>query len=80
MIALGRPSIGTEEVQLGAITQNDRVARQLNTDYLTGKGLNVGLENMCLVFRGRQENLVTTCRQRIDQRFTGEIVGRADLP
>jgi len=50
VVALGSTGVGAQEVQLRTVAQNDRIARQLDTHHLPGKGLDVGLEDMRLIF------------------------------
>ncbi|MNC84105.1 hypothetical protein D3C75_1384460 [compost metagenome] len=52
MIALSRPGVGTEEMQLGAVRQNDRIAGEINLHHFAGEGLDVGLENVRLRLAG----------------------------
>ncbi|MNP78112.1 hypothetical protein D3C76_1756580 [compost metagenome] len=52
MIALGRPGVGTEEMQFGAVRQNDRVAGEIHLHHLSGESLDVGLENVGLRLAG----------------------------
>ncbi|MNR14512.1 hypothetical protein D3C85_1309920 [compost metagenome] len=52
VIALSRPGVGTEEMQLGAVRQNDRIAGEINLHHFAGEGLDVGLENVRLRLAG----------------------------
>ena len=80
VVALGRACVGTEKKQFGAIRQDDRVTGQFNADDFAGKCLDVPTKQVRLVFRSRQENLVTPGLQRINERLAGKVVSGADLP
>ncbi|MNX01617.1 hypothetical protein D3C86_311560 [compost metagenome] len=80
VVALGGAGVRSEKKQLGAVGQNDGIASQLDADNLAAERLNVAPEQIGLVLRGRQENLVAPGVQRIDERLAGKVVSRADLP
>ncbi len=76
---LGGAVVGAEEVQLSAVGQHDRVARQLPAQRLLNERLHVVLELVRLRLARRKEDLIAPRQQRIDQRLAGEVEGRADL-
>ena len=80
VVALGGSGVGAQEVQLCAVRQRNGIASQLNADDFPGKGLNIRLENVSLILRRRQENLVTAGGQGINQRLPSEVESSADLP
>ena len=79
VVALRRARIAAQEIERGAVRQDDRIALQLHARHFVHERADVLFEDVRLGLTGRQENLVSPSLQRIYQRLAGKVPSGTDL-
>ncbi len=77
--ALRGVGVGGKKMQFGAVTQDNRIAGQLDIKQLPGKTDDIAAKNQRLGTAGRKERLIIAGEDRIFQRFKRGVPRRPNL-